>query len=79
MSTYNAAQATVIHATCQGLAVPGSLNIPGLQIGDVVMKIIPAGFESGFEGVISAADQLQQSTSLDWSSIDFIFYLLRGA
>ena len=78
MSTYNAAQATIIKATCQGLASDGAMAIPGLQPGDVVFKVVPPGFESGFEGSVSIADQLQQIAQLDWSPVDFTIYLLRG-
>ncbi|WP_105132349.1 hypothetical protein [Burkholderia sp. BE12] len=78
MSTFNSAGATVIKATCQGLSEPGGLNIAGLQIGDLVVAIIPGGFESGFEKVVSVAGQLQQSMDRDWSPVDFTFYLLRG-
>ncbi|MBR8165649.1 hypothetical protein KDW98_31415 [Burkholderia vietnamiensis] len=78
MATYNAAPATVIKATCQGLSSSGALSIPGLQIGDVVIKIQPAGFDGGFEDAVSIAGQLQQTTNLDWSPVAFTFYLLCG-
>lgn len=78
MSTYTAAQATIVKATSQGLTSVGALGIAGLQPGDVVVKVMPQGFDSGFEDIVSVADELQQITPLDWSSVDFTFYLLRG-
>lgn len=78
MSTYNSATATVIKATCQGAISAGSLSIPGLQPGDTTIKIIPFGFDSGFESVVSISGQLQQTATFDWSSVDFTFYFLRG-
>jgi hypothetical protein len=77
-STYIDAPATVVKATCQGLSSSGALAIPGLQVGDVIVKIVPVGFESGFEGTVSVADELQQTSNLDWSPVNFTFILLRG-
>ncbi|MGN6657080.1 MAG: hypothetical protein ACTHJ9_17305 [Rhodanobacter sp.] len=76
MSAFVDAAATVIKATSTGLSKSGALSIPGLQVGDLLVKVIPASF--AFEQVVSVQDQLQQQDSLDWSSVNFTFYLLRG-
>ncbi|WP_143155724.1 MULTISPECIES: hypothetical protein [Burkholderia] len=78
MSSYVESPATVIKAVFQGLSSPGSVSVQGLQVGDAIIKIIPNGFELGFEEVVSVAGQVQQTTLLDWSSVQFTFYLLRG-
>lgn len=73
------AQATIIKATAAGLNGAGGIAIPGLKSGDVIFRILPGpGFESGIEQIVSIDDQLQQSSSFDWSSMNFTFYLLRG-
>lgn len=76
MSTLVSASATVIKATSTGLSRAGALSIPGLQVGDLLVKVIPASF--AFEQAVSVQDQLQQHDNLDWSAVDFTFYLLRG-
>lgn len=78
MSTYNASSATIVKATCQGINGAGALSIAGLQHGDVLFKVLPDGFDSGFESVVSSDNELQQTTPLDWSPVNFTFYLLRG-
>jgi hypothetical protein len=79
MSTFTSGSATVIHATFQGLATPGGISIPGLLVGDVVVSIIPSPFQPGFEQIVSVADQLQQITTENWSTMNFVVYLIRGA
>jgi hypothetical protein len=80
MSTFNSATATVIKATATGATVAGPISIPGLQVGDVLVQVMPYGFPpgQGFEDVVSIAGELQQLQNLDWSTVDFTFYLLRG-
>ncbi|WP_157380963.1 hypothetical protein [Burkholderia ubonensis] len=72
------AAATAIKALAPGVASTGPVSIPGLQTGDFVLRVIPDGFTSGFEDVISVNDQIQQLSNLDWSSVTLTFYLLRG-
>lgn len=80
MSTFNSATATVIKATAQGLTGTGGISISGLQQGDTLIKVIPDSFPPGesFEDVVSVANELQQLPNLDWSGVNFTFYLLRG-
>lgn len=78
MSTYVSAPATLVKATANGKTSAGALSIPGLQVGDVLIKVIPDGFYDGYENVVSTADQIQQLTDLDWSSLNLEFILLRG-
>lgn len=80
MSTFNSAAATAIKATANGLTENGGISIPGLQTGDVLVQVEPYGFAPGyaFEQVVSVAGELQQLQDLDWSSVDFTFYLMRG-
>lgn len=80
MSAVSSATATVIKAIAPGLTGAGAVSIPGLQVGDVLIQVVPFGFGpgQGFEQVVSAAGQLQQIDNLDWSAVDFTFYLIRG-
>ena len=78
MSTFNSAAATVIKATAPGATAAGPISIPGLLAGDVVVQMDPAGFGSGVEEIVTVPDQLQQIANLDWSTVTFTFYLLRG-
>lgn len=80
MSTFTSASATVIKATASGLNGSGSVGIQGLKTGDVLLQMEPFGFVPGFsfEAVVTADDQLQQLQNLDWSAVEFTFYLLRG-
>ncbi|WP_157661681.1 hypothetical protein [Burkholderia ubonensis] len=80
MSTFVSASATVIKATAHGSSTNGPVSIPGLQVGDVLTQVVPYGFGpgQGFETVVSVASELQQLANLDWSLVDFTFYLLRG-
>lgn len=78
--TLTTAAATVVKATANGSANGGAISIPGLQVGDVFLQAVPYGFPPGqaFEQVVSVADQFQQLPALDWSSVSFTFYFLRG-
>jgi hypothetical protein len=78
MATFVSGTATAIKATSSGAASAGAISIPGLQVGDVLVAVLPAGFVEGVEEVVTVADQLQQTANLDWSSVNFTFYLLRG-
>lgn len=78
MSTFISATATIIKATGVGAVSGGPIAVPGLLPGDVVVKVLPDGFSPQLEDVISVADELQQYSALDWSSLTFTFYLLRG-
>jgi hypothetical protein len=80
MSSFVSAAATVIKAVANGAPNGGAINIPGLQVGDMLIQAIPYGFPPGqaFEQVVSVADELQQIPRLDWSTVEFTFYLLRG-
>ncbi|MDP9651689.1 hypothetical protein [Paraburkholderia caledonica] len=80
MSTLTSSTATVVKVTTSGSSTGGPISIPGLQVGDALVLISPYGFWPGysFEAVVSVADELQQLVALDWSTVDFTFYLLRG-
>jgi hypothetical protein len=78
MTTFNSAAATAIKATATGATSAGVVSIPGLAIGDLLLVVDPPGFAQGFEEVVSVANQIQQTANLDWSTVDFTFYLLRG-
>lgn len=80
-ATFNSSAATIIKATAPGATSATSISIPGLQVGDVLIQVVPYGFPpgGGFESVVSVADELQQLANLDWSTVDFTFYLVRGA
>ncbi|WP_175946597.1 hypothetical protein [Burkholderia pyrrocinia] len=71
-------QATVVKAVFNGSATGGPIDVPGLNVGDVMVQCIPAGFTGGFEAVVSVVDQLQQTSTLDWSPAQFTAYFLRG-
>jgi len=85
MSTFTSSPTpTLIKVTFTGIAGPGSISVPGLQVGDVVLSgrgySNPnwAGFETTFESIVSVADQLQQLSYTDFSSAPFTLYLIRG-
>jgi hypothetical protein len=78
MSTFNSAAATVIKVTANGAVTTGAVGVPGLAIGDALMLVDPPGFVQGFEQIVTVSNQLQQTVPLDWSSVNFTFYLLRG-
>lgn len=78
MSTFSSANATLIKSTANGNNTSGPVSIAGLQAGDILIRIIPDGFTSGFESIVSVADEIQQITPLDWSPVDMTFILLRG-
>jgi hypothetical protein len=78
MNTSTNAAATAVKAIFAGLTENGSVSVPGLEVGDVLLRLEPFGFLTGFEGVVSVADQLQQTTTLDWSPVTFTAYFLRG-
>ena len=78
MTTFNSAAATAIKATANGATSAGAVSVPGLAVGDVLMVADPPGFAQGFEEIVSVANELQQTAALDWSTVDFTFYLLRG-
>jgi hypothetical protein len=78
MSTVTSNAATVVKMVFDGLSAAGAVSATGLMAGDVLMRCLPDGFESGFEPVVSANDELQQTRNLDWSSVTFTAYFLRG-
>jgi len=80
MSTFASGAATVIKAVSVGAVNGGAISIPGLEVGDMLIQAIPYGFPPGqaFEQVVSVPDEIQQIPQLDWSTVEFTFYLLRG-
>ncbi|WP_146125771.1 hypothetical protein [Burkholderia ambifaria] len=68
----------LVQATFCGGSSTGSISVPGLNAGDVLLRFAPGGFEYGFEPVVSLADQIQQNAALDWSSVLITAYFLRG-
>jgi hypothetical protein len=70
--------ATIVKAAFSGGTGAGPVAVVGLNVGDVMLRVVPDGFTDGFEPVISATGQIQQNASLDWSSVQFTAYLLRG-
>ncbi|QTO49460.1 hypothetical protein [Burkholderia latens] len=70
--------ATIVKAIFSGGTGAGPVPVPGLNAGDVMLRVVPDGFTDGFEPVISTVGQIQQNASLDWSSVQFTAYLLRG-
>lgn len=70
--------ATIVKATFNGGTGAGPVSVSGLNAGDVMLRCVPDGFTDGFEPVISISGQIQQTASLDWSSMLFTVYLLRG-
>jgi hypothetical protein len=77
-TTYVAVTPTLVKATSPGKTSAGTLSIPGLQVGDILIKTIPDGFCSGYEDVVSVVDQINQNTDLDWSPVVITFLFLRG-
>lgn len=69
---------TIVKAILSGNSGQGSVSVPGLLIGDVVLKFLPFSFENGFEPVVTVDDQFQQSRDLDWSGVELTVYFLRG-
>ncbi|WP_175692953.1 hypothetical protein [Burkholderia ambifaria] len=78
MMTTTTNTATIVKATFNGGTGAGPVTVAGLNVGDVMVRCVPDGFTDGFEPVISVAGQIQQNASLDWSSVQFTAYLLRG-
>lgn len=78
MATFTSDAATVIRCSAPGSNGTGPVSIPGLQVGDTVMRSIPDGFVAGMEATVSVADQLQQNANLDWSTLTITWYLIRG-
>lgn len=78
MSTYASSAAIAVKATSNGNTSSGNISIPGLLAGDVLVKVIPNGFDMGFEDVVSNNDSLVQIASLDWSPVIFTFIFMRG-
>lgn len=68
----------VVRATFSGGTSAGAISVPGLNVGDVLLRFVPSGFEYGFEPSVSVADQIQQNAALDWSSVELTAYFLRG-
>lgn len=74
----------LVTATFQALSEAGSVSIPGLLVGDIVLTgtinglSFWPGFSTTFETVISVDGQLQQ-TGGDYVGVDFVVYLLRPA
>jgi hypothetical protein len=62
----------------------GSISVPGLQVGDRVIYLAettsdPANYflpESNWEGVITVADQIQQTAAGNWPNSNVIKALL---
>jgi len=76
--SFSSAAATAIKIGFVGASAPGPVSVPGLRQGDVLVMLSPNGFAYGFEAVISADDEIQQTTPFDWSDVNFTGYLLRG-
>lgn len=78
--TVSTSPATIVKASAPGGTGIGPISIPGLQVGDVVIRSIPDGFADAtvVEEVVTVADELQQTSFADLSSVVFTWYLLRG-
>lgn len=72
------ATATVLKTAFQGNTGAGPIAIDGLQVGDVIVALVPDSFLNWFEPIVSVAGQLQQVLDHDGSDVSFIVYLLRG-
>ncbi|HDR9236389.1 hypothetical protein [Burkholderia vietnamiensis] len=77
MSATNA-PATAVKASFQGLAAAGPIAISGLQVGDVIVALIPNNFLNWFEPVVTVAGQLQQVWNADGSDLSLTAYFVRG-
>ena len=72
------ATATIVKANFSGSTTKGAVSVAALNVGDVLVRCVPDGFTAGFESVVSASGQIQQNANLDWSSVQFTAYFLRG-
>jgi hypothetical protein len=78
MGTVTSNAAMVVKMVFDGLSASGAVSATGLNIGDILIRCLPDGFESGFEPVVSVDGALQQTKNLDWSTVTFTAYFLRG-
>jgi hypothetical protein len=72
------ATAILVEVDFNGSTGNGPVNVDGLNAGDVMLRCVPNGFTDGFEPVVSVSGQIQQNANLDWSTVHFTAYLLRG-
>lgn len=85
MSTFaSSITATVCKITFTGRNGAGPISITGLAVGDVPVAGTINGanawpsFSESFEPIISTNNQIQQTDLNDFSSLNFVVYLLRG-
>lgn len=80
MSTFNMSSVSLIKVITNGVTANGPISIPGMKVGDAIVSVVPYDFAPGFEQVVSVDDELQQNTvmNVDYSSLSFTFYLIRG-
>jgi hypothetical protein len=67
-----------VKATAFGLPSSGSISIEGLNVGDLLIQVVPREFVEGYEQIVSIQDQLKQIKDLDWSPVELTFYFIRG-
>lgn len=73
----------IVTATFTANATSGAISIPGLKIGDIIVDglvngmAVWSGFETSFENVVSANDQLQQLNVNNLTGLTFVIYLVR--
>ena len=68
---------TFVKAVFNGNNGAGSISVPGLQVGDVALVFANGNFLGAFESVISVADQIQQTSGNNLSSITLTLVLIR--
>jgi len=71
----------VVEATFTGLSSSGAISVPGLKAGDFVIGVYSVGdyFQPGllFESIVSVDNELQQTSSTDFSARSFNIFLRR--
>lgn len=71
---------TFIKAAFNGRSGSGAISVPGLQVGDIVLVFVNGNWASSFESpTVSVADEMQQTSGADLSSISFELILIRWA
>lgn len=76
--TVSMSTATILKTEFPGGTGIGPIYIDGLQVGDVIVALVPDSFMNWFEQVVSVDGQLQQTLDHDGSSVTFTAYLIRG-
>lgn len=82
MSTTYTTGPTFIQINFTGQSTPGSISVPGVQVGDVVLWLSNGAGNNnvgGFEESISVADEIQQNASGGSWANPFMGYLMRWA